>query len=180
MGLLVLKRVVFSFLSILLFVCLHSSLDVASDSAEEAHALLKWKASLQNQNHPSLLPSWILYPVNATNTSTKLNPCTWFGISCNQAKSVVSINLTSTSLKGTLHQFSFSSFSHLSYLDLSMNQLFGNIPSQIGLLSELKYLGLSANQLSGEIPPEIGLLIHLEILYISRNQLNGSIPEEIG
>ncbi|ESR37344.1 hypothetical protein CICLE_v10030281mg, partial [Citrus x clementina] len=146
---------------------------VSCDSTEEAHALLKWKTSLQNQNG-SLLPSWTL------NNPTKISPCTWFGIHCNHAGRVNSINLTSAGLKGTLHDFSFSSFPHLGYLDLRINQFFGIIPPQIGNLSMLKFLGLSFNQFSGSIPPEIGYLTHLKLLSFSKNQLSGFIPHEIG
>ncbi|GAY62790.1 hypothetical protein CUMW_220590 [Citrus unshiu] len=150
----------------------HFPLIVSCDSTEEAHALLKWKTSLQNQNG-SLLPSWTL------NNPTKISPCTWFGIHCNHAGRVNSINLTSAGLKATLHDFSFSSFPHLGYLDLRINQFFGIIPPQIGNLSMLKFLGLSFNQFSGSITPEIGYLTHLKLLSFSKNQLSGFIPHEI-
>ena len=149
---------VFSFVSSLLFVILHFSLNVASDSTGEAHALIKWKATLQNHN-TSLLPSWTLYPVNSTNNSahhkTKTSLCMWSGISCNHAGSVIGVNLTSLSLRGTLDEFSFLSFPQLSYLDLSTNELFGTIPPQISNLTKLKHLDLSTNKLFGNIPPEL-------------------------
>ncbi|XP_031277883.1 MDIS1-interacting receptor like kinase 2-like [Pistacia vera] len=166
---------VFSLVSLCLLVMLHFTLNLASDSSDEANALVKWKDSLWN-NDQSFLPSWNLYPVN----STQLSACTWAGISCDHAGRVESIILTNTSLKGTLDEFSFSLFPHLLYLDLSMNQLFGSLPPQIGNFSNLTRLDLSNNQLSGNIPPEIGLLTHLEILHLSFNQLNGSVPEEVG
>ncbi|KAH9699477.1 putative leucine-rich repeat receptor-like protein kinase [Citrus sinensis] len=165
--------VIFSLVFLILFPILDFPLIVSCDSTEEAHALLKWKTSLQNQNG-SLLPSWTL------NNPTKISPCTWFGIHCNHAGRVNSINLTSAGLKGTLHDFSFSSFPHLGYLDLRINQFFGIIPPQIGNLSMLKFLGLSFNQFSGSIPPEIGYLTHLKLLSFSKNQLSGFIPHEIG
>ncbi|RVX18184.1 MDIS1-interacting receptor like kinase 2 [Vitis vinifera] len=155
----------------------------SSYSNEETQALLKWKASLHNQNHSSLL-SWTLYPNNFTNSSTHLgteaSPCKWYGISCNHAGSVIRINLTESGLGGTLQAFSFSSFPNLAYVDVCINNLSGPIPPQIGLLSKLKYLDLSTNQFSGGIPPEIGLLTNLEVLHLVQNQLNGSIPHEIG
>ena len=140
------NSVIFSIVFLILFPILDIPLIFSCDSTEEAHALLKWKTSLQNQNG-SLLPSWTL------NNPTKISPCAWFGIYCNHAGRVNSINLTSAGLKGTLHDFSFSSFPHLAYLDLRINQFFGIIPPQIGNLSMLKFLGLSFNQFSGSIPP---------------------------
>ncbi|GAY51266.1 hypothetical protein CUMW_132880, partial [Citrus unshiu] len=151
------------------------SLAVSSNSTEEAHALVKWKASLEVHSR-SLLHSWSLSFVNAT----KISLCTWSGIHCNHAGRVFGINLTSISLNGTLLEFSFSSFPHLAYLDLYNNELFDIIPPQISNLSKLEYLDFSTNKLFGHIPSEISLLTHLTILHISRNQLNGSIPHEVG
>ncbi|XP_044498767.1 MDIS1-interacting receptor like kinase 2-like [Mangifera indica] len=166
------------------FVLLHFQLNAACNSTQEAQALLKWKATLQTQSH-SVLSSWTLYPVNAGHNSTqraaKMSHCSWFGISCDHAGSIHRLNLSNANLKGTLDELSFSSFPHLVYLDLSINELFGIIPSQIGYLSKLKYLDFSTNQFSGKIPTEIGVLTHLETLHLAENQLNGSsIPNEIG
>jgi len=68
---------------------------------------------------------------------------------------------------------------NLRELNLTSNQLTGEIPPEIGNLTNLEYLSLWDNQLSGEIPSEIGNLINLRKLYLSRNQLTGEIPEEI-
>ncbi|TYG63617.1 hypothetical protein ES288_D06G044300v1 [Gossypium darwinii] len=152
-----------------------SSLNVASDSAAEALAILKWKASLQSQNH-SVLLSWN----TSNNPNTKTSPCAWFGIHCNHADSVTKINLTGYGVKGTLHLFPFLSLPNLAELDLSTNELYGIIPPKISQLSKLTYLDLSFNQFSGKIPPEISHLVHLQTLHLAGNQLNGSIPREIG
>ncbi|KDO37259.1 hypothetical protein CISIN_1g0413001mg, partial [Citrus sinensis] len=144
-------------------------------SNEEADALLKWKASLQSHNQ-SLLPSW----TNAsTNVSSKISPCAWYGISCNDAGRVTNISLRNTGLSGTLRDFSFSSFPQLVHLDLSLNGFFGTIPSQIGNLTKLSYISLDSNQLSGKIPAEVGLLTHLKVLSFQFNELDGSIPPEV-
>ena len=160
---------------LILFLVLDFSLDVSSNSTEEALALVKRKASLEVHSR-SLLHSWSLSSVNATKIST----CTWSGIHCNHVGRVVGINLTSISLNGTLLEFSFSSFPQLVYLDLYNNELFGIIPPQISNLSILEYLDFSAIKLFDQIPSEIGLLSHLMVLHISRNRLNGSIPHEVG
>ena len=181
---------VFSLVALFALVMLHFSFNVASVSVKEEaeaeiDALLKWKASLQNetQSQPPL-PSWTLLPNNATNSSNNQNtsstPCSWFGVSCNHAESVTRLNLTNSGLKGTLHKFPFSSLPSLAYVDLSMNKLFGTVPFEISHISELIYINLSFNNFSGQIPPQIGLLTHLKVLDLSENQLNGSIPIEIG
>ena len=65
-------------------------------------------------------------------------------------------------------------------LYLDNNQLTGEIPPELGQLTNLTYLSLSHNQLTGEIPPEIGNLTDLFFLYLHNNQLNGEIPSNIG
>ena len=63
------------------------------------------------------------------------------------------------------------------YLD--RNQLTGEIPSEIGNLTNLTRLSLNRNQLTGSIPPEIGNLTNLTLLSLYDNQLTGEIPESI-
>ncbi|KAB1222515.1 hypothetical protein CJ030_MR2G024885 [Morella rubra] len=180
------KRVCSTLFTFLLFAQLVCPSNAVSSSAStmEAIALLKWKSTLQNETQTSHLSSWTSLPNNRSNSYTDLNlstnPCTWFGISCNPAGSVIRMDLTNSSLKGTLHGFIFSSFPNLAYLELSLNDLFETIPSKISYLSKLIYLDLSGNQFSEKIPLEIGLLTNPQIIYLCGNQLNGSIPKEIG
>nr|XP_011464598.1 PREDICTED: probable LRR receptor-like serine/threonine-protein kinase At4g08850 isoform X2 [Fragaria vesca subsp. vesca] len=140
----------------------------AQPKETEAEALLKWKASFLSQTNQ--LKDW------RANTS----PCNWTGILCNAAGSVTNISLANTTIQGTLHELSFISFSNLTYLNLTLNKLFGAIPPQISSLSKLIYLDLSENQFTGRIPPEIGLLTNLRVLYLYLNRLSGIIPREIG
>jgi len=68
---------------------------------------------------------------------------------------------------------------NLTYLVLGLNQLTGSIPSEIGELTNLTFLGLGVNKLTGSIPPEISNLTNLTHLYLGSNQLTGEIPEGI-
>ena len=160
-----LKKVVY-FVSLVVLAVLHSSFNAASllvTEETEADALLNWKASLQNETQ-SHLTSWSLLH-NATNSSSNQNissiPCSWSGIICNEAGSVISLDLTNSGLKGTLHEFSFLSLPNLAYVCLNINELFGTIPIEISGLSKLIYPDTSFNKLSGEIPPQIRLLTNL-------------------
>ncbi|CAN6271452.1 unnamed protein product [Urochloa humidicola] len=61
-------------------------------------------------------------------------------------------------------------------MNLSINNLTGVIPKQIGQLKALLSLSLSANKLFGEIPEAICNLINLQVLDLSSNNLTGKIP----
>ena len=64
-------------------------------------------------------------------------------------------------------------------LDLNRNQLIGKIPAGLGELGNLKNLTLVGNLLSGDIPIEIGALPSLERLYLAGNRLYGCIPDAL-
>ena len=68
----------------------------------------------------------------------------------------------------------------VTHLDLHENNLQGQLPSELGGLSNLEWLYLSRNELTGQIPPELGGLSNLEELYLPHNELTGPIPPELG
>ena len=65
-------------------------------------------------------------------------------------------------------------------LPLQFQGLTGEIPPEIGYLTNLTYLGLHNNDLTGEIPSTIGNLTNLTNWQLSRNNLTGEIPSTIG
>ena len=68
---------------------------------------------------------------------------------------------------------------NLTYLNLFGNQLSGPIPSELWNLVNLTYLNLGANQLTGTISPEISKMRNLNSLYLNDNQFTGELPESI-
>lgn len=64
-------------------------------------------------------------------------------------------------------------------IDLSSNNLSGEIPKEITILYGLQSLNLSRNHLIGNIPEKIGNLRWIESLDLSRNQLSGVIPQSL-
>ncbi|XVE96283.1 hypothetical protein REPUB_Repub02eG0207700 [Reevesia pubescens] len=65
------------------------------------------------------------------------------------------------------------------YIQLSGNQLTGEVPPDIGKMQNFSVLHLSSNQFYGKLPSEIGSL-PLVVLNISGNRFSGEIPTEIG
>ncbi len=86
------------------------------------------------------------------NTSAALN--TWDGVTTNNAGRVTE-------------------------LDLSNNNLSGNIPPELSDLTELHTLDLSNNNLGGRIPPELDKLSDLRVLRLDGNRLRGPLPDSL-
>lgn len=61
--------------------------------------------------------------------------------------------------------------------NLSHNHLKGSIPKIVSRISQIESLDLSYNRLSGEIPPELLSLHFLEVFSVAYNNLSGKIPE---
>ncbi|XP_033508641.1 cuscuta receptor 1-like [Nicotiana tomentosiformis] len=61
-------------------------------------------------------------------------------------------------------------------LDLSYNNLSGNLPAWLGHIPSLTHLSLFSNDLKGHIPPDYCRLEGLEVLDLSQNNIVGSIP----
>ncbi|GAY67140.1 hypothetical protein CUMW_254190, partial [Citrus unshiu] len=75
---------------------------------------------------------------------------------------------------------SLGDLSKLLHLDLSINELLGELPVSVGNLHSLKELDLSANFLSSEWPISIGNLSSLKELDLSQNNFFGELPISIG
>ncbi|KAL6200106.1 hypothetical protein ACLB2K_029888 [Fragaria x ananassa] len=88
---------------------------------------------------------------------------------------VKSIDLSSNNLEGEIPD-EITSLIAMSTLNLSRNHLHGNIPSNIGNLSSLETLDLSHNHLFGEIPQNSSFLNYLSHLNLSYNNFSGRIP----
>ncbi|OAY83817.1 Receptor-like protein 12 [Ananas comosus] len=67
----------------------------------------------------------------------------------------------------------------LKIMDLSENNLSGQIPEEIVALAILRSLNLSGNHLTGMIPERLGDMRSLESLDLSLNELQGAIPQSL-
>ncbi|PWA72706.1 leucine-rich repeat protein [Artemisia annua] len=88
---------------------------------------------------------------------------------------VINMDLSSNNLVGEI-PIELMSLSALMGLNLSNNHLSGGIPDSIGKMKALNSLDFSGNQLTGPIPPSIGALNFLSYLNLSHNNLSGRIP----
>ncbi|KAL1335233.1 probable LRR receptor-like serine/threonine-protein kinase At2g24230 isoform X1 [Arachis ipaensis] len=94
------------------------------------------------------------------------------------------LDLSRNQFQGHISQVQYYNWSHLVYLDLSGNQLSGEIFQNLLSLSEsllnLKHLNLAHNRFSKQkFPTKIEKLQGLEYLNLSKTNLVGLIPDEI-
>uniref|UniRef100_M1D659 Uncharacterized protein n=2 Tax=Solanum tuberosum TaxID=4113 RepID=M1D659_SOLTU len=80
------------------------------------------------------------------------------------------------STKRNSYTYKGSILKYMSGIDLSSNRLTGEIPVELGNMSNLPALNLSHNHLIGRIPYTFSNLQEIESLDLSYNRLNGSIP----
>lgn len=99
----------------------------------------------------------------------------WEGVTLNQDKRVIELNLSNSCLAGELPR-EIGNFDKLEILNFSYNRIDGLIPQEIKSLKNLKSLDLSDNFISGVIPKEVGMLTNLINLNLSSNGLFREIP----
>ena len=97
---------------------------------------------------------------------------------CYDIATTTTLNLFNTGLTGEIPS-EIGNLTNLTSLILNSNELTGLIPIEIGNLLSLNLLRLQDNQFSGEIPSELGDLPNLDTLDLRFNQLSGLIPDSI-
>ncbi|KAG6490432.1 LRR receptor-like serine/threonine-protein kinase GSO2 [Zingiber officinale] len=80
--------------------------------------------------------------------------------------------------KGSTYEY-IRILSLVTSIDLSHNNLSGEIPNELMMLRDLHFLSLSNNHLTGTIPENIAVLTELFSLDLSMNNLTGTIPSNL-
>lgn len=140
-----------------------------SDGTTDPDDVSALKGIYSSLNSPQQLSGW---------SANGGDPCgqSWKGVSCS-GSSVTSIKLSGLGLSGSLY-YQLSDLSSLTTLDLSNNNIQGNIP--YALPQKLQELNLASNGLSGTIPYSISNMTGLTDLKLSHNQLSGQIQDIFG
>nr|GMC69034.1 LRR receptor-like serine/threonine-protein kinase GSO2 [Ipomoea batatas] len=81
--------------------------------------------------------------------------------------------------KGNSYYYEGSILNYMSGIDLSANRLIGEIPFELGNLTEIHALNLSHNNFNGTIPETFSKLHNIESLDLSHNKLIGKIPNTL-
>ncbi|KAJ0911691.1 putative protein kinase RLK-Pelle-LRR-V family [Helianthus annuus] len=101
------------------------------------------------------------------------DPCeeSWIGVYC-VGSSIVQIKLNNMNISGSLG-YELNNLHHLKQLDLSNNNIYGEIP--YGLPLNLTHLNLACNNLSQYIPYSLSSMRNLRHMNLSHNFLNGPV-----
>ncbi|XP_078156270.1 protein STRUBBELIG-RECEPTOR FAMILY 2-like [Carex rostrata] len=138
---------------VLLFSCASSYTDPLDvKTMEDLYGLL---------NQTTLLTGWM---------AAGGDPCgqNWTGVSCS-GSSITSIEISGLGLGGTMTS-QLSSLLSLTQLDMSCNNISGEIPS--GLPPNAIFINLASNKLVGNIPMSLPSLKNLKYLNVSYNNLS--------
>lgn len=112
---------------------------------------------------------------------TEVDYCSWYGVTCvgeSSSRRVSAIDLQINWMYGELPS-EINNFLSLTHLALQTNYLYGSIPSNLDNLTNLTYLSLARNNFSGRIPLSLSSLINLNFLELSYNQLSGEFPLDV-
>ena len=116
---------------------------------------------------------------NSDNWFTDAPFTEWYGIRTDDEGRVIAISLGDNNLKGEIPP-ELGRLSQLEWLSLANNELSGLIPPELGDLYNLRILVLFNNDLTGPIPYQFGKLQELLEMLLERNRLSGSIPTQLG
>jgi Leucine-rich repeat (LRR) protein len=90
----------------------------------------------------------------------------------------VAILLGGNNITGTLKNEIYSSWPRLETLDLSDNQLEGDLPAGLFAMETLTVVDLHGNRFSGPLPDVISTNSQIKFLALQENQLSGSIGDK--
>ena len=118
--------------------------------------------------------------------SGDVHHCFWYGVTCDcgeidcsesndigrDFEKVIALNLTSNGVAGRFPP-EFFSIKTLQLLDLTDNDIRGEVPSLIGTFTDLRFLRLSYNRITA-LPKEMKNLTKLTLVHLQSNRLSGS------
>ena len=131
-------------------------------------------------------PNWFLEN-NTKMEDLNLENCSFIGdfqLPSRPNLNMVRIDVSNNAITGQMLSNNISSiFPTLDHLNMSRNAIHGSIPHELSHLSSLKVLDLSDNELSGEIPNNLSgdgdQLKYLKYFLLGGNGLSGSIPSNL-
>ncbi|MCO5574591.1 hypothetical protein L7F22_028379 [Adiantum nelumboides] len=147
-------------------------LSAGTVSGDDGVALLELLKSLKPRGGGCVATTWVSQAISGA-----VCPSSFCGVSC-VGEAVVALDLSGQGLQGSIPPNSITMLHSLTSLNLSNNFLAGELPNDLGNLSNLEILDLSQNQFTGFIPISVSALESLLHLNLCSNRLHGSLPSE--
>jgi hypothetical protein len=112
---------------------------------------------------------------HASTWTTNIDECQWIDVECDGSGRVTELILGQENVRGQIPA-DLGLLTDLTRLSLGNNLLSGTIPSSLGALVALEFWDLQSTTLSGTIPPSLVALTDLYEFYLQDNQLVGTMP----
>uniref|UniRef100_A0A0R0G0L4 Uncharacterized protein n=1 Tax=Glycine max TaxID=3847 RepID=A0A0R0G0L4_SOYBN len=134
---------------------------------------------LNSNQFEGRIPNFLSQAWTLDLSENKISDINSFLCGKNATTYLYTLDLSNNEIMGQLPDY-WDDLNSLEYLDLSNNKLSGKIPQSMGTLVYLQALVLRNNSLIGELAFMLKNCTHLDILDVSQNLLSGQIPSWIG
>ncbi|XP_072952059.1 receptor-like protein EIX2 [Typha angustifolia] len=130
---------------------------------------------LSNNNNLTMVvdPNWIppfkLKYVDLSSCNLGPHFPTWI----RSQTDIIDLIMSNTGIVDRLPDWFWNVISSVEYLDLSLNQISGVLPSTLEFLSAAYEINLNSNQFHGGVPK---LMMSLQVLDLSNNSITGTVP----
>ena len=109
---------------------------------------------------------------------TEVDVCQWDGVQCSTTGELQGVDLSNNNLNGEIHS-AWAFLKTCRSIYLNSNNLQGPIPGEaFGSMGKLAYLHLQSNGLTGTIPLELRKNGILKTIFVQDNLLEGKWPVE--
>lgn len=105
--------------------------------------------------------------------------CNWYGIKCDYLGQIIEIDLSANNLQGQLPQ-DIAALTKLKELRLNNNLIFDTIPNYWDSLDLLYLLDLRFNSFTGCIPTSYTTMTRINTIHLDNNSLDSLIPAGLG
>ncbi|XP_014512271.1 LRR receptor-like serine/threonine-protein kinase GSO2 [Vigna radiata var. radiata] len=134
---------------------------------------------LNSNNLEGVIPTFLSYARTLDLSGNKFSDLNTLLCRNRVTKGIHTLDLSNNQITGQLPEC-WEHLSSLAFLDLRNNKLSGKIPQSMGTLVQLEALVLRNNNFNGELPLTLKKCSNLALLDVSKNLLSGSVPSWIG